>query len=473
MTLARYERSVVWLRRDLRLGDNAALGAAAEQSGRVLLTFVLSPPLLRSDRMGVPLVQAFFGALRALRDDLRARGSDLALLEGEFAAELVGLCKRTGASALFYNEDSEPQARERDARVESALRAAGIAAHGCLDHVYFGADEVTQGGGAPYKVFTPYKRRWIEQARVARKKPFSAPAARLFAPRAEIGETRAVPAPEDFGHASSPAYACPDEATATAALRRFVLGPIHVYARDRDFPALAGTSQLSPHLRAGTIGIRTCVEAAFEAGADVWLSELIWRDFYHMILRHFPRVASGPFLEAATAIEWRDAPADFERWCAGRTGYPIVDAAMMQLNTTGWMHNRLRMIVASFLSKHLLIDWRLGERYFEQHLSDADLAANNGGWQWAASTGNDPVPYFRIFNPILQSRKFDPDGTFIRKMLPQFEDVALPFLHEPWKSPEPIRNYPAPVVEHRFARARALAAYGKAMKRQAIIAPRG
>lgn len=464
MSPLRYERSVVWLRRDLRLSDNAALSNATGLSGRVLLTFVLSPELLRSDRMGAPLVQAFFGALHGLRNDLRRRGSDLALLEGEFAHQLVALCKRTGATALFYNEDYEPQARERDARVESALRAAGIAVHASLDHVYFGADDVTQGGGAPYKVFTPYKRRWIEQARLARKKSYAAPPSAKLLARDDVGGSRAVPEPEEFGHASLPGLAAPDEATAAHALRRFVSGPIDAYARDRDFPALVGTSHLSPHLRAGTIGIRTCVEAAFSSGADVWLSELIWRDFYQMILRRFPHVASGPFIERAAAIAWRDDDAGFERWCAGRTGYPIVDAAMVQLNTTGWMHNRLRMIVASFLSKHLLIDWRRGERYFERRLCDADLAANNGGWQWAASTGNDAVPYFRIFNPVLQSKKFDPAGAFIRSMLPQFESVALPFLHEPWKSPEPIRDYPPPIVDHALARTRALAAYANALK---------
>lgn len=472
MTRARYERSVVWLRRDLRLADNAALAAAAENSGRVLLAFVLSPALLRSPRMGAPLVQSFFSALDALRNDLRERGSDLALLEGDFAAELIALCKRSGATAVFYNEDYEPQALERDAQVERALRAAGIAVHASLDHVYFGAREVRQHDGSPYKVFTPYKRRWLEQARVAPRKPFAAFESNdRLASREEIGATRTVPELGEFGFESSAAHAPVSERAADSALKRFLAGPVHSYARDRDFPALAGTSHLSTHLRAGTIGIRTCVDAAFDAGADAWLSELIWRDFYQMILWHFPHVAAGPFLEAAGAIEWRAAPGEFERWRTAQTGYPIVDAAMTQLNTTGWMHNRLRMIVASFLTKHLLIDWRRGELYFEQHLSDADLAANNGGWQWSASTGNDPVPYFRIFNPILQSRKFDPDGVFIRTMLPQFAGVALPFVHEPWRSPEPVPGYPAPIVEHKFARERALAVYGKAMKRR-IIVPR-
>jgi deoxyribodipyrimidine photo-lyase len=248
-------------------------------------------------------------------------------------------------------------------------------------------------------------------------------------------------------------------------------------------PALEGTSRLSPHLRAGTIGIRTCVDAALRAraaapratGIDTWIGELTWRDFYAQLLVHAPRVAHEPFVHAAKTIAFRTDERAWQAWIDGTTGYPIVDAAMIQLNTTGWMHNRLRMIVASFLTKHLLIDYRAGERYFEQRLADADLAANNGGWQWSASTGTDAAPYFRVFNPTLQGQKFDPDGTFVRRMIPALANVPAKYLHDPWEMPPLIaaeagcvvgRDYPEPIVDHAFARARALDVYGKALGRR-------
>jgi deoxyribodipyrimidine photo-lyase len=286
-----------------------------------------------------------------------------------------------------------------------------------------------------------------------------------------------VPAPEEFGH-SRPVRSTPGgERRAHEMLAEFVGSRIARYAAERNVPAAPGTSQLSPHLRSGTIGIRTCVRAALEArdtvpgamrGAETWLGELIWRDFYQQILANFPHVAEQPFLQRARSLRFRESQADFAAWCEARTGYPLVDAAMMQLNGTGWMHNRLRMIVASFLTKDLLLDYRLGERYFEQRLADADVAANNGGWQWAASTGTDAAPYFRVFNPVLQSRKFDPGGDFIRSMVPALAKIPAPFVHEPWTLP-PLdaarldfrlgRDYPEPIVDHAQARERALALY--------------
>lgn len=427
-----------------------------------MLAFVLDPSILRSSRTGAPLVQVFFSAIESLRAELRTCGSDLALLEGDCTAELGKLAVRLDAGAIFYNEDYEPEALARDERVCAVLGKQGIAVHASLDQVYFGADEIVQENAAPYKVFTPYKRRWLAHLAISRKLPVHSRQAvkEKLLDREKMCETRAAPLAEEFGFASSSRFATASERSAQVALRRFLAGPIRDYARDRDFPARDVTSHLSPHLRAGTIGIRTCLEAARNCeGADMWISELIWRDFYQMILRKFPRVNTEAFLPAAEKIVWRSAPADFAAWCEGRTGYPIVDAAMTQLNSTGWMHNRLRMIVASFLTKHLLIDWRSGERYFEQHLTDADLAANNGGWQWAASTGNDAVPYFRIFNPVLQSKKFDPQGTFVKSMLPRFAAAAPAAVHEPWKFPGAIANYPARIVDHTFARERALAAY--------------
>ncbi len=476
------------MRRDLRLCDNVALAEAARASDEVALAFVLDPVLLRSERTGAPLVQAFFSALAALRAELRERGSDLALLEGGFAEQLAAFAARIGAGAIYYNEDYEPDAIERDERVRAALAAAGIAVHASLDHVYFGAEEVRTEGGAPYKVFTPYKRRWLDQHALAPRLPVQsnrASAQRLLS-RAEIGATCTLPEPDEFGFATSAAYPDCSEASARARLDRFLAegGPSDSYAVQRDLPAIAGTSRLSPDLRAGTIGIRTCVARASaamqgtssqrRASVEVWLSELIWRDFYQQILRNFPHVARAPFVAETAAIRWRDDRAAFTAWCEGRTGYPIVDAAMQQINTTGWMHNRLRMIVASFLTKDLLLHWQWGERYFERHLADADLAQNNGGWQWAASTGTDAAPYFRIFNPVLQGQRFDPEGAFVRAMLPALRMVPTKYVHAPWQMPLQVQResgciigeqYPAPIVDRTETKARVLAAFSAALGR--------
>jgi deoxyribodipyrimidine photo-lyase len=478
---------LVWLRRDLRLGDNVALERAARASERVVCAFVLDPPLLRGDRLGAPIVTFFFDALAELRAALRARGSDLAILEGDFTEELSRLAARVSAGALFFNEDYEPAARERDAAVARAFRARGAHVESFTDQVVFA--DVRKPDGSPYTVFTPYKRRWLERFALEPQPPVDSLAALAgkLIEREALGPTREVPRPEDFGHATFARGPRAGEARANEILEDFAHGRIGRYADDRNTPAIPGTSQLSPHLRAGTIGIRTCVRAALEArasagdrgarGADTWLSELIWREFYQQILANFPHVADEPFLAEAKALRFRDSEADFRAWCDGRTGYPLVDAAMAQLNEFGWMHNRLRMIVASFLSKDLLLDYRRGERYFERRLLDADLAANNGGWQWAASTGTDAAPYFRVFNPILQSRKFDPDGTFIRSMLPALAKVPAPFVHEPWTLPpldaESIglrlgRDYPAPIVDHAEARERALALYAPVLGKKPL-----
>jgi deoxyribodipyrimidine photo-lyase len=471
----------VWLRRDLRLDDNHALFEAARSSRSLCTAFVVDPQLLRSERMGGPLVQCFFGALRALREQLRALGGDLVVLLGDPSRELAGLQRRIGASAIFYNEDYEPPAIVRDVRVTEAMRAAGVAVHAFVDHVYFGAEEVCRPDGAPYAVFSAYKRRWLDRRAIAPRAPFPSLAAARgqLLPLIELGASEEVPSPGDFGFTPSRQYPIVSEAEARSLFDRFVGGEgIARYRTARDFPAQGGTSHLSPQLRAGTIGIRTCVEEAAalqlrqggaeRAGVETWISELIWRDFYQMILKVHPRVTTAPFVERARNIVWREANTEFDAWCSGTTGYPIVDAGMRQLNESGWMHNRLRMIVASFLTKHLLIDWRRGERYFEQRLADADLAANNGGWQWSSSTGTDAAPYFRIFNPIVQSERFDPSGAFIRSMIPELANVPPAYVHAPWTMPPMVAaeagvrigsDYPMPIVDHAAARTRALQAY--------------
>jgi len=475
-----YRRSLFWMRRDLRLRDNTALYAAAKESENVACAFVLDAHLLRGERVGPPIVQFFFDSLAELREALRAKQSDLALLEGDFATELIGFAKRIGADAVFYNTDTDPQAVARDRRVERALTDAGLAVHAFVDQVYFDANEVLAQTGKPYTVYTPYRRRWEALYHEHRKLPVPSEKAiaNTLLARTEIGETLAVPKPEAYGHTSSERYPRGGERAAHERLGEFIDEHAARYLDDRNTPSLPGTSFLSPHLRAGTIGIRTCVEAASTAktgrvkhalaSIDGWISELIWRDFYNQVLVHHPAVASQPFVEAAKRLKYRTNDVEYNAWCAGTTGYPIVDAAMIQLNTTGWMHNRLRMVVASFLTKHLFMDYRLGERYFEQHLADADLAANNGGWQWSASTGTDAAPYFRIFNPIMQGKTFDPDGTFVRAMIPALAKLPAKYIHEPWALPPLIaadlgfelgRDYPEPIVDHREARERALTSF--------------
>ncbi len=409
-------------------------------------------------------------------------GSDLALLSGDFSKELLALAQRTHANALFYNEDYEPDAIVRDEHVRTVLERNDIAVHSHVDHVYFAADQILNSDGAPYQVFTSYKRQWLDLRAAAPLRiipSFETLSGKLL-PASEIVRTVQDPSPEEFGFARLSTYPRASENIANDSLAKFIRrgGPVERYQHDRDYPSISGTSHLSPQLRAGTIGIRTCIDAAFrrreessgkvKASIDSWISECIWRDFYQMILKQFPHVATRAFKRESDRIPWRDAENDFLAWCEGRTGYPLVDAAMRQLNTYGWMHNRLRMLVASFLTKHLLIDWRRGERYFETHLADADLAANNGGWQWAASTGTDSVPYFRIFNPVLQSQRFDPEGAFIRKMVPELALVPGKAIHAPWKLPPVLQadigvrigvDYPSPIVEHTAARKRALSAF--------------
>ncbi|MDQ2858769.1 MAG: DNA photolyase family protein [Candidatus Eremiobacteraeota bacterium] len=478
----RFGTSIVWFRRDLRLADHVALERAQRDSDRVVCAFVLDPDLLRSERVGAPIVSFFFDALTELRATLRSRGSDLALLEGRFLEELSALARRVDASAVYFNADYDPHAVARDEAVTTGLRAAGLDVTSFIDHVYYGAHEIRKDDGEPYKVYTPYRRRWQQQHEADPRLPvdsLSTLGAKL-APRNVVGETRDMPLPEEYGHASSAHYPKGGEGRAKRMLEAFVAAPIADYAETRNFPALAGTSHLSPHLRAGTIGIRTCVHAALGAprdlkrrtfGLETWVGELIWRDFYQQILANYPRVSAEPFLAEARNLQYRDSADDFLAWCEGRTGYPIVDAAMTQLNTFGWMHNRLRMVVASFLTKDLLLDYSLGERYFERHLADADMAANNGGWQWTASTGTDAAPYFRVFNPILQSKRFDPDGSFIRTMLPALANVRGAAIHAPWTlTPmeaelagfELGRDYPHRIVDHSEARARALAFFSTA-----------
>jgi len=471
---------LMWFRRDLRCADNAALYAALTAAGRVYCVFVFDADILdelpsRTDRR----VEFIWQSVTELGRELAARGGQLVVLHDSARTAVPRLAAALGVRAVYANHDYEPAAGSRDAAVAATLARADIEFLTRKDQVIFEKDEVLTQGGTPYSVFTPYKNAWLKKLSpfFLKAYPVERHIGRL-AKTTEYGKSYAL---ADIGFKPADIGALDIAGGATAAQQLFAdfLPRMVDYRDSRDYPARKGPSRLSVHLRFGTISIRELARAAWrqvqakkDAGAATWLSELIWRDFYFMILHHHPRVATRAFKPAYDAIRWPNDPLLFDAWCAGRTGYPIVDAAMRQLNQTGYMHNRLRMITASFLVKDLHIDWRWGEKYFARHLNDFDLAANNGGWQWAASTGCDAQPYFRIFNPVTQSRKFDPDGTFIRSYLPELARCDAKAIHAPWlmsadaqrKTGVVIdRDYPAPIVDHAAARAQTLALFKSAL----------
>lgn len=472
--------TLVWFRRDLRDDDHAALSAALRTGGAVYCAFVFDTDILdalpsRRDRR----VHFIHSSLQALDAALRARGGALIVRHGRATQHIPALAQALAVGAVHANRDYEPAAKARDAAVARALAALGIALHLHKDQVIFDGDAVCTRAGTPFTVFTPYKNAWRQ--RLLQQAPPGAPpdelpdlaahgcAGRLASPPPDL--STGVPALADIGFAATnlPELGItPGMQGARTLWEAFAQGRIQRYAELRDYPARRGVSYLSVHLRFGTIAIRALMRQALALRADAWLDELIWREFYFMILDHFPHVTVRAFKPAYDAIAWDDWPQGLAAWQAGRTGYPLVDAAMRQLLHCGWMHNRLRMLTASFLCKDLGLDWRLGERHFAVQLNDFDLAANNGNWQWAASSGCDAQPYFRIFNPVTQSQKFDPQGNFIRRYVPELARVPLPFLHAPWTMDRSTQqaagitlgqDYPLPIVEHASARQRTLARY--------------
>jgi deoxyribodipyrimidine photo-lyase len=450
-----------WIRRDLRLSDNPALTAALAH-GAVVPVFVLDPAILdgRFHRHALARRAFLFGGLQALDADLRRRGSQLVITAGEPRAALGRILTAAAASAIYAAEDFTPYARRRDAAVarDMPLRLLpGVS----VQH----PTQVLSRQQTPYTIFTPFYRAWralpLPAASDYRPAPTQIPLPR--------GLPRSVALPE---WSNNPAFP-PGEIEAQRRLARFLERSVSAYATRRDLPADAGTSELSPYLRFGMLAPRTAVLGALTQpaggeGAATWLKELVWREFYLAVMYHFPHVLQTAFNPRFRAIPWRAAREDLSAWQQGRTGYPIIDACMRQLLTTGWMHNRGRMVVASFLAKDLLIDWRHGEQWFMDRLVDGDPAANNGGWQWAAGVGTDAAPYFRIFNPILQGEKFDPDGVFVRRYVPELAGMPRRYIHRPWEMPPGElallgiklgEHYPRPIVDRALVKVRTLAAY--------------
>jgi len=472
-------RAIVWLRDDLRVDDHAVLAAAAAQADELVPVFVLDDALLASARTGAPRVRFLLDCLAELARNLEALGSRLVLRRGNPAEAIARLVAETRADALYVSQPTSPFARRRDARVRAAAERTGARVVERKDRVMFASHEIRSTSGGPYTVYTPYRNAWHRRLLSDPQPPIPTPA-RLPRPVGGLASV-ALPSADELGAKLAPGAALPPggERAARERLDAFVARDLARYAQQRDVPALDATSRLSPYLRFGAISARTCVAAAEDRmrddpraadGARKWIDELVWREFYHAVLAEHPRVVRESYRAEYDAIEWNHDPAGFAAWCEGRTGYPIVDAAMRQLASTGWMHNRLRMIVASFLTKDLLLDWRLGEAFFYRQLVDGDPASNNGGWQWAASTGTDAQPYFRIFNPVAQGEKFDPDGAFVRRFVPELAGVPAALVHRPWDAPAPPRDYPAPIVSHAERRVLALRRYEAARTRGA--APR-
>ncbi len=464
------KRVIHWFRRDLRVSDNAALSAAAQRAEDVVPVFVWDEAAFRSAGFGEAQLAFMTSAIMALCDSLRALGYELIIRYGRPEVELPRLCKELRAEAVFCNKGYEPDEKRTEERVFCALNAGGFGFELFKDRVVWEEQEILTQSGRPFTVFTPYAKAW-------KTRPIPAPKPTLKRRHPEVRQPKikslGLPVVRQVGGKSqTTASQDANEKAALALLEKFMSGPVYEYAATRDYPAIDGTSRLSPHLRWGTIGVRTVLAALQKARArarsasdkkscDVFLTELIWREFYNQILANFPHVAVGSFRLGYDRLEWSENREHFQAWCNGVTGYPIVDAAMRCLNTTGWLHNRLRMIVAMFLTKDLMINWQWGERYFMSKLVDADLAANNGGWQWSAGTGTDAAPYFRIFNPVAQGQKFDPQGDFVRRWVPELGWLKGVLIHRPWMQPELFSQtqYPHRIVLHEQQRLKALALY--------------
>lgn len=429
---------IFWFRRDLRLHDNAGLYHALNSGMPVQPIFIFDREILDLlDDKTDARVHFIHQQISKIKAELESMGSTLLVKYGKPIEIFESLNQELGGKikAVFTNHDYEPYAQQRDFAIEQLLEKQTISFKTFKDQCIFEKNEVTKDDGLPYTVFTPYSKKWKAKLIENPIEPFATERYFDFFLKTTPAS---LPSLQDMGFKPSK-IAFPSEAADELIIKK--------YGEQRDFPAIKGTTRMSIHLRFGTISIRQLAQKA-AAINEKYLNELIWRDFYMMILWHFPQVIHQAFKPQYDRIEWRNNPEEFQKWCEGKTGYPIVDAGMRELNATGFMHNRVRMIVASFLTKHLLIDWRWGEKYFADKLLDFELSSNNGGWQWAASSGCDAAPYFRVFNPDLQTQKFDPKLQYIRKWVPEFEDFT---------------QYPKPIVDHKFARERVLTTYKKAL----------
>jgi deoxyribodipyrimidine photo-lyase len=416
----------VWLRRDLRIEDNTALHNALEKYNKVQVVFIFDDHILEELPKDDPRVNFIYDTLEKINRQLNQLNSSISCYRGKPEAVWEELLKEKQVNSLHFNRDYEPYATWRDENIFQLFKRNKTAAFSYKDQVIFEKDEVVKKDGLPYTVYTPYKNKWLTKYESVTSTP-------LVDTKFENlnNSEQSFPLKEELGIHPS-----------LIKVKPFSLDQLNNYSKTRDFPSLDGTSYLSPHLRFGTVSVRQVI-ALLNKDDQVFLSELVWREFFMQILFHFPKVQTNNFKSKYDTVKWRNNEEDFEKWCKGETGYPIVDAGMRQLNETGYMHNRVRMITAGFLCKHLLIDWKWGEAYFAQKLLDYDLSANNGNWQWSAGTGCDSAPYFRIFNPTEQIKKFDKELKYIRTWVKDFDELT----------------YPQPMVEHKFARERCLKTY--------------
>ena len=462
-------RGLHWFRNDLRLEDNRALGDLFRVVDEWCGLFVLEPRLVDIPSVSLKRLSFLFECLDDLSNDLDQVGNRLVVVDGPAETQIPQLMHKLSISVLSFNEGTTPFAKSRDQSVIASVENAGHRVLKRRDHVIFSAADIRSSKGSAYSVYTPYRNAWWKKYSLSDHSD-TTPSKRP-GPITSLGP---VDTPQILIRLKNNLEISAFKGGHRAAqdrLNHFLNKPVSLYHQNRDRPDLDGTSRLSMHLRFGTISIRECFKQAMEAahtdpcyksGVQQWLDELIWREFYNAILEENPRVLQGNYRQEYNYLNWQNNPDHFSAWCEGRTGFPIVDAGIRQLLSTGWMHNRIRMIVASFLTKDLLTDWKLGERFFFEHLVDGDPASNNGGWQWAASTGTDAQPYFRIFNPWKQSERWDPKGDYIRRWVAELRDAPVSHLHSPTSAAQLTSDYPAPIVDHANRRTAALMEYRRA-----------
>ncbi len=455
-----------WHRRDLRIADNIGLAEARKSSSQVVGVFCFDPNILNRDDIAPARITYMIGCLEHLQAKYAKAGSQLLIIEGKPEAAIPKLATAINAKAVYWNRDIEPYSQERDRRVQSNLENANLKVKTFWDQLLHFPEEVTTGSGKPYTVYTPFWKNWSRQLKASPVETFpqdktTGLSAKEEKKAEETGLIIPLPTAKELGfNWDYPLILEPGETAALEKLEDFTYSAIYEYQEQRNFPNIDGTSKLSPALKFGAISIRTIWAKTIELmensrsleaqeNIETWQKELAWREFYQQVMYHFPELENGPYREPWKNFPWDNNEDRFQAWCEGRTGYPIVDAAMRQLNETGWMHNRCRMIVASFLTKDLIINWQWGEKYFMQKLIDGDLAANNGGWQWSASSGMDPKP-LRIFNPASQVKKFDFEAEYIKEWVPELRSIDTAYIvmgKIPQEDLEAV-NYPAPIVDH-------------------------